>query len=554
MSDSRTAGSTTDADALAAAEQVLAYHERTKHRLERYAMGPTALDWDSQPDPFREYAGSPRIQLPLSTGHLHASFAQIHASQAGAPAPLSLASVGALLGLSLGVSAWKEFGRQRWALRCNPSSGNLHPTEGYVICEGIAGLTDGVHHYVSRDHVLERRCAVQWRGLEPPAYEGTVWLGLSSVHWREAWKYGERAYRYCQLDVGHAVGAVAYAAAVLGWTVRMVEACDDTQLAHLMGLDRVEDYGGAEREHPDLLLAILPTTDPDAAQCEAAAHRVPSAAQATWAGRANVLDPHPMYHWPVIEAVAAAASRPAPGHTCAEPHQRAITTPEIAGSARAVTIIQGRRSAQQFDHRHTMTDADFYRMLESLTARHALPWHLWRYRSRIHPVLFVHRVTGLAPGLYALPRHPDMERALQQALRTQLLWRRVEQAPENLPLYQLYAGDFRQVACTLSCHQGIAGDSAFSLGMLAELGPVVREQPWRYRQLFWEAGLVGQVLYLQAEAVGLRGTGIGCYFDDVLHHLLGLDGDALQSLYHFTTGLALPDERIRTLPPYPTLA
>lgn len=32
---------------------VFAYHERSKHRLDRYAAGPAALDWDAQPDPFR---------------------------------------------------------------------------------------------------------------------------------------------------------------------------------------------------------------------------------------------------------------------------------------------------------------------------------------------------------------------------------------------------------------------------------------------------------------------------------------------------------------------
>ena len=34
--------------------------------------------------------------------------------------------------------------------------------------------------------------------------------------------------------------------------------------------------------------------------------------------------------------------------------------------------------------------------------------------------------------------------------------------------------------------------------------------------------MIGQVLYLEAEAVGLRGTGIGCFFDDGMHSLLGL--------------------------------
>jgi hypothetical protein len=66
--------------------------------------------------------------------------------------------------------------------------------------------------------------------------------------------------------------------------------------------------------------------------------------------------------------------------------------------------------------------------------------------------------------------------------------------------------------------------------------------------------MLGQVLYLEAEAAGVRGTGIGCYFDDPFHQLLGISGTALQSLYHFTVGGALTDERLVTTPPYSHLA
>ncbi|WP_243750910.1 hypothetical protein [Paraburkholderia sp. BL10I2N1] len=62
--------------------------------------------------------------------------------------------------LSLGLSAWKSYGAERWALRCNPSSGNLHPTEGYLMCATLPGLSGGVYHYLSRDHVLEHRAAI----------------------------------------------------------------------------------------------------------------------------------------------------------------------------------------------------------------------------------------------------------------------------------------------------------------------------------------------------------------------------------------------------------
>jgi hypothetical protein len=48
----------------------------------------------------------------------------------------------------------------------------------------------------------------------------------------------------------------------------------------------------------------------------------------------------------------------------------------------------------------------------------------------------------------------------------------------------------------------------------------------------------------------VRGTGIGCFFDDAVHELLGLVDDRYQSLYHFTVGHPLEDPRLTTLPPY----
>ena len=98
--------------------------------------------------------------------------------------------------------------------------------------------------------------------------------------------------------------------------------------------------------------------------------------------------------------------------------------------------------------------------------------------------------------------------------------------------------------------QDIAADGAFSLGMVAEFLPWIEAAPHHYRQLFWEAGAVGQVLYLQSEAAGVRSTGIGCYFDDLFHQVLGLQDARFQSLYHFTVGGAVEDPRLTTLPPY----
>ena len=103
----------------------------------------------------------------------------------------------------------------------------------------------------------------------------------------------------------------------------------------------------------------------------------------------------------------------------------------------------------------------------------------------------------------------------------------------------------------MSCGQAIAADGAFSLGMIVRFEESLKEHgAWFYRRLFWETGMIGQILYLEAEAAGVRSTGIGCFFDDPVHDVLGLRGMQYQSLYHFTVGGPTEDTRLTTLPPY----
>jgi SagB-type dehydrogenase family enzyme len=528
-------------ESLSPADIALGYHARTKHSLERYAAGPETLDWDAQPNPFREFAGAPRVALPLVADRLETTWAQLLAPDR-VPAPLTIESVATLLELSMGLSAWKEQGPDRWALRCNPSSGNLHPTEAYVVASHVGGLDDGLYHYVSRDHALEQRCRVNVSAPRP----ARLWVGLASVHWREAWKYGERAFRYCQLDVGHALGALRFAAAALGWSATVVEDVADTRLAALMGLDRAADFAGVEHEEADLLIAIdLQPTPPRERDATA---RIAELRAGDWTGRANRLDPHPMYRWPVMDDVSVATRGGGTGS-----HHEEFSYPPLRQSSqsRAGHIILQRRSAQRFDSKFVMPPDDFYHLLDCLLPRPLPPWDVLSFSPRLHPIFFVHRVEGLEPGLYALPRRPDAIRALRDAMRTDFVWQTVEGAPAHLPFFKLVSADCRAMARTVSCHQWIASDGCFALGTLSEFEPIVRTNAWRYRQLHWEAGLLGHVLYLEAEAAGLRGTGIGCYFDDAVHGLLGMTDTRFQVLYHFTVGRPRDDTRIMTLPAYP---
>jgi hypothetical protein len=221
-------------------------------------------------------------------------------------------------------------------------------------------------------------------------------------------------------------------------------------------------------------------------------------------------------------------------------------------------VIRQRRSALAFDGKTSISVGSFFTMLARVVPRvdrdlcqRPMPWDVLPWEPAIHLALFVHRVDGLAPGLYMLARDPAKVDSLRRAMHQQFVWTSPPGCPEDVPLFLLEEGDARQLAAQVSCHQDIAGDSAFSLGMIAEFESSLRHYgPWFYRRLFWETGIIGQVLYLEAEATGVRATGIGCFFDDPVHQVMGYNDALFQSLYHFTTGGHVEDPRLTTLPPY----
>lgn len=65
-----------------------------------------------------------------------------------------------------------------------------------------------------------------------------------------------------------------------------------------------------------------------------------------------------------------------------------------------------------------------------------------------------------------------------------------------------------------------------------------------YRYVHFEAGAIGQLLYLAAESLGLGATGIGAFYDDEVHRHLALTPKQGQVVYHFAIGYPVPDPRM----------
>ncbi|HEV8041198.1 MAG TPA: nitroreductase family protein, partial [Bryobacteraceae bacterium] len=66
-----------------------------------------------------------------------------------------------------------------------------------------------------------------------------------------------------------------------------------------------------------------------------------------------------------------------------------------------------------------------------------------------------------------------------------------------------------------------------------------------YRHVHFQAGAIGQRMYLAAEWLGFQSTGIGAFFDDSVNEYLGIAPEpGRQVVYHFACGYSVPDDRI----------
>ena len=200
-------------------------------------------------------------------------------------------------------------------------------------------------------------------------------------------------------------------------------------------------------------------------------------------------------------------------------------------------MILKRRSAQMMDADNSNISLEKFKIILESTKE-----SFSGFENLANLVIFVHNVTDLNPGLYMFVRAKKYLTDLKSSLSENFLWEEV-----SVDLYALSYGDFRTTAQSISCNQNIASDGAFSLGMLCPFADEIIDQgAHRYKELYWECGAIGQQLYLEATSVGFQATGIGCYLDNVFHKLLGLKSNKFQSLYHFTIGKALVDNRVLT--------
>jgi SagB-type dehydrogenase family enzyme len=521
-------------------ERLFAYHHATKHSYDSVRASAHFLDWRNQPDPFRTYEGAPVLPLERNPGFPQAgTFATMAALAqevprtvasgakaparssfdigAGSPDPLK-ASAGASLPLdakwlsrllwhSMAISAWKQVPqtRIRYSLRVNPSSGNLHPTETHLAVRGFAGIPDGLYHYRADTHALEQRGRGDWVNelawaLENErAAEAPLIVALTSIFWREAWKYRDRAYRYCCHDLGHALMSLLLAARALGLTGSVFAQFNDPRVARILGLEHSD-------EAPMAFLAF------DLARHAARREANRGEKAERIACTLNELSEEEVPYYLLLGMHRSTVlTQSGANHLPEAEEVKEVEEAEAAPAIKDLPLgetVRRRRSALDFDaHSAPMDRTELEQALDFATRDWLADWRNnlndddnvapRRGCDFLELYVYAHRIRGLEPGVHR--------------------WR-----SRDRQLEPLHHGDVRHIAAYLSLEQPLAGHSCFTISMVADLAAATRDYGNRgYRYVHYEAGAIGQRLYLGAEALGWNATGIGAFYDDDVHRHLG---------------------------------
>jgi SagB-type dehydrogenase family enzyme len=415
------------------------YHESTKHSVESLRLAPRVLDWANTPDPFRHYEGVPVLDLPADPPVPRMPALEVLDGASGSvPAGDGSTFLSQLLFYSAAISASKRVPStgDRYALRVNPSSGNLHPTEFHFFARGLKGWPDGLYHYRPSAHMAEQR-AMGDLEMKLAGTSAPIVFVLTSIAWREAWKYRDRAYRYCLHDIGHAWQALALAARAIG--------CDSFATGHFPDDEVSQSCRLYEDEWPMLIIELRGNFIPV---------REPHARETVWyGGHANQLSKE-IIVYPSIEGIHNAtklSDRTCRGISAAEPApigSGEITLPlPVSSRSSFGEVARMRRSALDFQGGTQSMSLPQLSAILAATARPLLADFASARFMQLY--LYVHRVDGLQPGVY---RH----------------W------PERGELKLIGSGDQRVAAAGLSLGQDLAGNACVAFSMVGDLDRAAR--------------------------------------------------------------------------------
>ncbi len=493
------------------------FHDVTKHRRDRLVGG--RMDPANRPLPFKVYGDLELMPFSAASDHLMASALDALSGRCELSGRLpTRADLELVCHLSNGVLRWRDvpgLSGGRRAFRAAPCTGALYHIELYLACADLHQLPAGLYHFCARDSGFRRLRDGDVRGMLADASVGASSISqapavivLTSTFWRNAWKYGPRAYRHTYWDGGVVVANALAVANALGLPGEVVLGFVDAQVNRLIDVDPEREAaialiglrGGAPapavtHELERLNLATLPLSSfEERFEAIPAAHRATSldstAAVTAWR-RTNEIVPVPGQ----------------PGR------------PLRSGCPSLDAAITGRRSTRAFSHA-PITLEELQELL--VTAMAPVSSDAGIGPGAVH--LAVSAVEGLEPGAYRLDG-------------------------DRLVLIRTCSEAAMRVAVTrMSLDQPLAGDAAVNVCFLTDLDQELQRRGERgWRAIHIGASIAAGRLEVAAEALGLGATGM-TFFDDEVADLFELDGARTGVSYQASVGVPSASRRTRRTP------
>ena len=507
------------------------FHDRTKYHPDTLSSAAGAMQ-GPQPEPFKTYRLGSEIDLKPYLDETKVSAQASYEERSWARLSHFLINV---YGLTAKVQA--AYG-QVFYLRSAPSAGGLYPTELYFVSRGNTLLPAGLYNYQARTHSLWRFWDDHvWQPLQEacfwhPTLEQTqLAVVITSVFYRSAWRYKDRAYRRTCLDAGHLLGNLELAGALVDYRPHLIGGFADQALNQLMYLDETAEGALAVAALADLLqveqnLPRVTTTQPAQQQTDFSA--VADGELLSRMHQATCIGVDADVRWKTRSAKTGDAipepQQPAPDDKYNFPFCLKVSTAtspidwddQLQGLER--TILR-RRSTRRFsgasltlDELNTLLDFTYQPHHYSEQGFDSDPDYF--DLSLIQSFIAVSGVDGLEAGCYYY-------------------------APNAQELRQIRFKNFRQELHYLCLGQDLGRDAGAVIFHTADLKQAIARYGDRvYRYLHLDAGHLGQRLNLAAIRLDLGVSGIGGFFDDQVNEVLGIPED--EAVLYITT-LGRPD-------------
>jgi SagB-type dehydrogenase family enzyme len=229
----------------------LEYHQETKHSEVSIRSSNYYLDWDNKPNPFKFYTSLLSEALPIDFPIPSLNVITMKDTDQifiSVDTKINIKLLSSLLFFSAGITRQIKFPHGNYFMRAAPATGALYPIELYVVTENIDGLQAGVYHFCPGQFALtklregdHRLLLFEASGCDKVIKNSPFTLILTSIAWRNAWKYQARSYRHWFWDSGVITANLVATARSFGLNTKLIIGFVDKTVNEMLCLDEEKE-------------------------------------------------------------------------------------------------------------------------------------------------------------------------------------------------------------------------------------------------------------------------------------------------------------------------